>query len=721
MKKQRWKGVAVTPIVMQLEALECGAASLTMILAYHGKWLPLEQVRLACGVSRDGSNAKNIVKAAQNYGLQTKAYRYGTDELRSKGTFPCIIHWEYNHFVVLNGFKKDKAVINDPAKGRYEISMKAFTEAYTGIALFFEPGEGFVKGGKPKSVLEFAKNRLKGAGGAFTFTLVTTAITSILGLLFLAASQVFLDRILPGRESKAFTTFIAVLIGLAFIQLCVAWVQAVCTFRIRGKLAAEGSTSYLWKVLRMPMEFFAQRRAGDLQQRHLANAEIANTFVTIFSPLILNSCMMLVYLFVMLGYSPSLTVLSLISIMANLAVSMMVSKKKTNLVRVQMRDKGNLAGMTVSGIDMIETIKANGAENGFFEKWAGCQADVNRQTVKYEKLNLCMGSLPEFIMMLTNVMILVLGVQMTIKGTFTVGGILVFQGLFQAFMTPVNSLITAGQKLQEMRGEMERVEDVMQYPLDENYGSDEMKEGVEYQKLSGQIELNHVTFGYAKLEAPLIEDFSLSMQPGSKVAIVGASGCGKSTLSKLLSGLYVPWSGEILFDGKPIREIDRAVFTGSLAVVDQDIVLFEDTIANNIKMWDSSIEDFEMIMAARDAKIHEEIMQRDGGYHYRMMENGKDFSGGQRQRLEIARVLAQDPTIVILDEATSALDAKTEFEVVNSIKDRGITCIVIAHRLSTVRDCDEIIVLRHGKVVERGTHDELIQKGGYYLELISND
>lgn len=273
----------------------------------------------------------------------------------------------------------------------------------------------------------------------------------------------------------------------------------------------------------------------------------------------------------------------------------------------------------------------------------------------------------------------------------------------------------------EMRTEMERIEDVMQYPVDEHCENDNYDEDAEYDKLSGAVEMKNVTFGYSRLAEPLIENFNLSLKPGSRVAFVGTSGCGKSTLSKLISGLYQPWSGEILFDGKPMKEIDRSVFTGSLAIVDQNIILFEDTIANNIKMWDSSIEDFEMIMAARDAQIHEDIMQRNGGYNYKIMEDGKDFSGGQRQRMEIARVLAQDPTIIILDEATSALDAKTEYDVVKSIKDRGITCIVIAHRLSTIRDCDEIIVMDHGKVVERGTHEELFALGGFYTQLITND
>ena len=268
---------------------------------------------------------------------------------------------------------------------------------------------------------------------------------------------------------------------------------------------------------------------------------------------------------------------------------------------------------------------------------------------------------------------------------------------------------------------MERVEDVMEYPIDPNYRDEPLDDSVDYGKLYGEVELRNVTFGYARLGDPVIEDFSMVVEPGASVAFVGASGCGKSTLSKLIAGLYQPWSGEILFDGMPISEVDRSVFTGSVAVVDQDIFLFEDTIANNISMWDESIEDFEIILAARDAQIHDDIMAREGGYASVISEGGRDLSGGQRQRLEIARVLAADPSIIIMDEATSALDAKTEHEVVRAVKARGVTCIIIAHRLSTIRDCDEIIVLDHGKVVERGTHEELYEAGGVYAELVSSD
>ncbi len=714
-------GVAKVPVVMQMEALECGAASLTMILAYYKKWIPLEQVRADCGVSRDGSSAKNVLKAARSYGLIAKGYRYEPEDLKKNGKFPCIIHWNFNHFLVLNGFKGNKAVLNDPAKGCYAVSMDVFDQSFTGICLMFEPSETFQPGGKPKSVLDFAKGKLKGASVAVAFTVITTVITSLIGIINPAFSRIFLDRLLTGQNPDWFMPFLYGLTALSVVQLIVSFIQAVYSARINAKIAAVGSTTFMWKVLKMPMEFFSQRMAGDIQQRKDANAAVARTLVNTFAPLVIQAAMMVFYLVVMIRYSWILTLVGLSSVLINAVLSQIISQKRVNITRVQMRDSGKLSGATVAAIEMIESIKASGAENGFFEKWAGYQAGVNAQKVKYAKLSQYMGIIPQIVSAIADIAVLVIGVYLTITGQFTIGMVMAFQGFLMSFLSPASTLSSAGQTLQEMRTEMERIEDVMEYPSDPFVGNDHFDETAEYDKLSGAIEMRNVTFGYSRLGRPLIRDFNLSLKPGSRVAFVGTSGCGKSTLSKLISGLYQPWSGEILFDGKPISQIDRSVFTGSLAVVDQDIILFEDTIANNIKMWDNSIEDFEMIMAARDAQLHEDIMQREGGYQYKIMEGGKDFSGGQRQRMEIARVLAQDPTIIILDEATSALDAKTEYDVVSSIKDRGITCVVIAHRLSTIRDCDEIIVMDHGEVVERGTHEQLLALNGFYSKLISND
>ena len=715
-------GVAKVPVVMQLEALECGAAALTMILAYYGKWVPLEQIRSDCGVSRDGSNAKNMLKAARSHGLTAQGYRYDTESLRKNGKFPCIVHWNFNHFVVLNGFKGNKAIINDPARGTCSISVENFDKSFTGICLMFEPSETFEPGGKQRSMIAFSKEKMRGAGVAVVFTVLTTAIMSLIGIINPAFSRIFIDRLLTGQNPEWFVPFICTLAGISVLQIVMAFIESIYTARIGAKIDALGSTSFMWKVLRLPMEFFSQRMAGDIQQRKVSNASVAKTLADTFAPLVIEAGMLVFYLVVMVRYSLLLTLVGLLSMVINMLLSRVISKKRVNITRVSMRDSGKLTGATVAGIEMIETIKASGAENGFFEKWSGYQASVNTQQIKYTKLNQYLGMIPQLVSAITNTIILIIGVYFVMEGIFTVGMVLAFQGFLGSFMAPAQNFISAGQTIQEMRTSMERIDDVMKYPTDRLCEeAADVEETDTYTKLSGNVELKNVTFGYSRLGEPLIKDFNLTLTPGKRIAFVGKSGCGKSTISNLIAGLYQPWSGEILFDGKPISSIDRSVFTGSLAVVDQDIIIFEDTIANNIKMWDTSIEDFEMILAARDAQIHNDIMQREGGYNYKLTEGGKDFSGGQRQRLEIARVLAQDPTIVILDEATSALDAKTEYDVIKSIKDRGITCIVVAHRLSTIRDCDEILVLDNGVVVERGTHDELYALGGFYTKLVTSD
>ena len=715
------KGAAKVPVIMQLEALECGAASLAMIMAYYSKWVPLEQVRADCGVSRDGSNAKNICKAAKAYGFKVQAFSRTPETIREKGKFPCIIHWNFNHFVVLDGFKGKYACINDPARGFVKVSPEEFDKSFTGITINISPDEDFVPSGRRKSTLAFARRRLRGAGTAVVFVALTTVISYLFGIINPVMSRIFYDRLLTGRNPEWLHPFIALMTLLCVVQLVVEWARAVYSLRINGKLTVIGSTAFMWKVLLLPMEFFSQRMVGDILQRQATNATIAGTLVETVAPLLLNTFMTVFYLVLMLRYSPLLTLIGLASVLINLVVARIMSEKRVNVMRVQMRDEGKLASATLAGISMTETIKASGAEHGFFRKWAGYQASVNTQNVKYARMDAGLGIIPAFVSAVANYMVLFIGVYLAMHDQFTLGSITIFQGFLTAFMNPAETLIEAGQTIQEMRTQMERVEDVMQYPSDPMVRYESIREDVDYGKLRGGVELKDVCFGYAPLGKPVIQDFSMSIKPGSRVAIVGASGCGKSTLSKLISGLYLPWSGEILFDGKPIADIPRAVFTGSLAVVDQDIILFEDTIANNIRMWDDTIQDFEIILAARAAQLHDDILSRPGGYQGRLTENGKDLSGGQRQRLEIARVMAQDPSIIILDEATSALDAKTEYDVVKAIKDRGITCIVIAHRLSTIRDCDEIVVLDKGVVVERGTHEQLYAKGGKYAELVTSE
>ena len=715
------KGIAKVPMVMQMETLECGAAALAMIMAYYGKWLPLEQVRLDCGVSRDGASAANIAKAARNYGMEVAGYERGIDALREMGPFPCIVTWKGNDYVVCCGFKGGRVYINDPAKGSYKISVDEFERHYGGICLTFEPTSEFIPEGKRKSTVEFARNRLQGAGVAVAFVALTTLVGYLFEMISPAFSRFFLDHLLTGENPELLMPFIWILTTIAILQVIVTAVRSIYSLKINGKMAIVGSSTFMWKVLRLPMEFFSQRMAGDIQQRKMTNAVIAETLVNTLTPLALNIAMMAFYLFIMIRYSFFLTAIGITAIVLNSFLARYISRKRVNITRVQMRDSGKLDSSTVSGIQMIETIKAAGAENGYFAKWSGYQASVNSATTRFANLNQYLGMVPDFLAKVASYAVLVIGVFLVLQGKFSLGMVMAFQGYIQLFMNPAMTTIKATQTLQEMRTQMERIDDVMEYREDPNYRDEPLSEEADYGKLEGKVELKNVTFGYARLSDPVIEDFSMTAEPGKSVAFVGMSGCGKSTLSKLIAGLYQPWSGEILFDGMPISEIDRSVFTGSVAVVDQDIILFEDTVANNIRMWDESIEDFEVILAARDAQIHNDILARDGGYAGMISEGGRDLSGGQRQRIEIARVLASDPSIIVMDEATSALDAKTEFELVQAVRDRGVTTIIIAHRLSTIRDCDEIIVLDHGKVVERGTHDELYAKGGMYTELVSND
>ena len=714
------KNALNVPVIMQMEALECGAACLDMILAYYGKWVPLEQIRADCGVSRDGSNAKNIIVAARNYGLDAKGYRYEVDTLLEGGSFPCIIHWEFDHFMVLKGAKGGFVYINDPARGSIKMPLKEFDEGFTGIALCFEPTEKFVKSGRRKSTLEFALGRLKGAGALVSFVVLSSIIAYIFNVIDPAFHRFFMDRLLSGENKELLMPFVFILFALSLLHILISGITEIYSLKFDGKMAVLGSSSYIWKVLHLPMEFFSQRFAGDIIQRKETNATISKTLVEVFAPIALNAFMMFFYMFFMLRYSVGLTVVGLATLLINAVLGRIISQKRVNITRLSLRDQGKLASTTLSGVRMIETIKSSGSEVGFFKKWAGYQALVTHEKIEYSHINIWLGMVPELLSFLSNYLVLIIGVGLVMKGEFTLGMITGFQLYLTHFNEPAMKLIGAGQSIQEMRSNMERLDDVMNYPVDPAF-SGKTEEIGEYSKLMGNIEIKNVTFGYSRLAEPVIRDFSLDIEAGSKIAIVGASGCGKSTLSKLLSGLYRPWSGEILFGGKRISEIDRNVFTGSVAVVDQDIIMFEDSIDQNIKLWDNSIEDFEVILAARDARIHDEIMERPEGYKAHVEEDGKNFSGGQRQRLEIARVLACDPSVIILDEATSALDSVTEKEVVESIKKRGITCIVIAHRLSTIRDCDKIVVLSDGEIVDTGTHEQLMERCEYYKDLVTSE
>ena len=706
-----------------MEALECGAACLTMILAHYGRWVPLEQVRADCGVSRDGSKASNVLKAARSYGLAAKGMTFSSEALRKKATFPCIVFWNFNHFVVVRGFKGKYAYLNDPARGQVRIPLDEFDQSFTGIALLFEPTDAFERGGSKPDTLRFVAKRLEGLGGPIAFVMLASAITSVVAILNTSLGRVFLDRILGGGNKGWLAPLMALMLVLALVTGIVSVLSAVYLARIQGKIAVVSSSRFMRHLLHLPVGFYAQRMVGDLQQRQSTNETIAFALVGQLAPVLVNMVMLVLYLAIMLRYSVLLTVVGVVTACANALIARYISKKRVNIARAGAASSGKLYATTVGGIEMVETIKAAGAETGYFGRWAGYQAAVNESQARSTRLNTYLGAVPQIVAEIANIAVLVLGIWLIVDGNLTPGALLAFTGFLGSFMAPVNQMIGLGQTVQEMETQMERVEDVLRYPTDTPEDPEPQTDVsvLGREKLRGEVDLEGVTFGYSPLEPPLVEGFDLHIEPGQWVALVGGSGSGKSTIAKLISGLYQPWAGEVRFDGMPLGDVPNPVLRGSLAVVDQDIVTFDDTISDNVRLWDRSIEDYEVILACRDAGIHDEVAAREGGYFSRIMPGGRNFSGGQLQRLEIARVLAQDPTVIILDEATSALDAQTEAEVIGHIRDRGITCIVVAHRLSTIRDCDEIIVLDDGKVVERGNHKELLAKNGAYAELVRND
>ncbi len=718
-KSPKKKGVASVPVIMQMENMECGSACLAMILAYYGKWIPLSKLRERCGISRDGVKMSTIAKTARSLGLKAQGYRYEPEEFFKNATFPCVVHWRFKHFIVIKGWRGRYVYINDPAGGALKITMEEFDECFTGVCVCFEPDEGFTPSGSQRSILSYIGSTLKNSKQAFVFVAVATVVTTLSAAIVPAVSRVFVDRILSDRSPEWLLPILILLGVLCGVQIVVGCVQSVYQMKLFGMLGVRGGSRYMWHLFHMPARFFFQRHPGDLQQNEEATRMIAETFIMRVVPILINTVMMVYYIVVMFRYSWILSAIGLTFVFINLLLSRYIANRRINIMRVIKRDMARMMSTSMAGVSMLETIKASGAENNFFGRWSGYQANMSNQLMKYEKVSQVLGSIPGTLIRISSVLILCLGVYFIFRGYFTVGMVMAFQSYLTAFMAPAQQVIDSGQMIQEMRTDMERIEDIMEYPEQKTFAEDDVTG--EFRKLKGSIEIDHVTFGYNESAEPLIRDFSLKVEPGSSVAVVGSSGCGKSTILSLISGLYQPWEGTVTFDGRRMEEIPKSVFRGSVAVIDQKIILFHDTIANNIRMWDRSIEDFEIVLAARDAQIHDEILKRKNGYEHVLSEGGSDFSGGERQRLEIARALATDPSVIIMDEATSALDAATENRVVKAVKDRGITCFIVAHRLSTIRDCDKIIVLDRGRVVETGDHEELMKLKGMYHSLVSNN
>ena len=705
------KNVKKVPVVMQMETVECGAAALSMLLAYHGKWLSIEQLRTDCGVSRDGSNARNIVLAARHHGMDAHGWQADIDHLPSLA--PAIIHWNHNHFVVFKGFHRGMAFINDPAIGSMAVSMKDFQRSYTGVAITSVPGDDFKPQGHQTSILHYVRENIRGAKDAFIFTLLMGILMSFAGMVYPLFSQVFLDSIITGKNDEWTVPFFVGIACLVVFNFLLALLDNVYGRRFAGSMSLKGNTRFLWHALNLPIEFFTQRYVGDIVQRQSLNEHITTTLVRILAPYAVNVALLVVYIVVMAQYSVLLTIVGISVVALNIYSVAAERELRTNLARALEQSEGKFYGITMSCVDNIESIKAAGAERGFFEFWAGTFARRNNQEVAFQKRPFWPFVFGHF----ANSFILILGAALILNGQFSIGMLMAFQGFMAEFMKPAMGLMQGSTTVLEMRSQMERIDDVMAYPAEQTGKGESPAHNA---KLGGMIEMKNVSFGYSLSAAPLIRDFSMTLHPGKSVAIVGASGCGKSTIAKLLTGLYQPWSGEILFDGRDSHDISRDEFVNSVACIDQNVVLFDDTIAENIKMWDHSIEDFTMTMACIDAGIRDDIISRPRGFNTRLVKGGGNFSGGQRQRFEIATALAREPVILILDEATSALDTVMESEVMQSIRQCGVSTIVIAHRLSTIRDCDEIIVMDKGRIVQRGSHDELMAQGGRYEELIRN-
>ncbi|WP_320006603.1 NHLP family bacteriocin export ABC transporter peptidase/permease/ATPase subunit [Maridesulfovibrio sp.] len=717
-----WENTRVkTPTLLQMEALECGAAALGIVLAYHGRYVPLEKLREDCGVNRNGSKASNMIKAARNYGLQGCGYRMEPSSLHTL-KLPLILFWNFNHFIVLEGIKGDKVYINDPASGARTVSFKEFDQSFTGVTLALEPSPGFVKGGDKPSVIRALKKRLTIGRNALYFAILAGIALVIPGLVLPVLSKVFVDKILIEGTKDWFKPLLIGMLLTAFVRAVLTWLQDQTLLRQQTKLAIITSIDFFSHILKLPMSFFDQRYSGEIGSRVALNNTVAGLLTGSLASTCISLFTTVFFAAIMVLYDPLLTFIGVLFAATNIFILRLINKKRSDLQQRILQEGGKLSGTTMGGIQLIETIKATSSESDFFSRWAGQVAKYRNAVQEMSSWTNLIMPVPGFISGLSSAAILGLGALRVMDGEMTVGTLVAFQSLMSSFLSPFNRIVQLGTELQTLQGDINRLDDVMNYKHDSGYESKEemsLKDG-DRPLLTGHLEIRNLEFGYSKLDPPLIEDFNLTLTPGRRIALVGPSGSGKSTVGKLICGLLNPWSGEILFDGKHLKDIPRDVYLNSFSYVDQDIILFKGTIHDNLTMWNKAVPEHMIVEAARDACIHDTIVQRPGSYESVLDENGADLSGGQRQRLEIARALTCNPSLIVLDEATSALDVETEKIIDNNLRKRGCTCLIVAHRLSTIRDCDEIIVLERGRIVQRGVHDEMIKTAGPYRELIEN-
>jgi len=709
-----------TPTVLQMEATECGAAALASVLAYHGRIVPLEELRSACGVSRDGSRASHLLKAARAYGLTAQGFSMEPQQLPLL-PLPAIVFWHFRHYVVVEGFDKGRVYLNDPAQGPRLVTAAEFDEGFTGVVLVFEPGPEFQKGGSKRGLIRPLRRRLSGSAGALAFLALASVALVVPGLVIPTFTRIFVDQVLIGRLHGWLRPLLLGIALTALLRAALTWLQQSALLRLENRLALWTSYRFMAHVLRLPMQFFGQRYAGEIGSRVEINDRIAQLLSGDLATHLLNVLTAGFFVLVMLHYDGLLTLVGLAIAGLNVLALHAMSRRRTDAYQRLLQERAMLMGAAMAGLQTIESLKATGSESDFFTRWSGHYARVQAAEQQMAFWNLVLSAVPPFLFGLNMAAILGVGALRVMDGQMTVGMLVAFQSLMVGFLAPISALVTLGSTLQEIEGEMNRLDDVLGHEVEAEPSPCVCAQTGELlpplHRLTGQVELRNVTFGYSRLEPPLIEDLSVTMRPGARVAIVGASGSGKSTVARIASGLYRPWRGEVLLDGRPLSQIARAVRADSLALVDQDIFLIEGSVREVLTMWDATIADQDMVQAARDACIDEVIADRPGAYASRV-EEGLNFSGGERQRLEIARALVNNPALLILDEATSALDPVLEKAIDDNLRRRGITCLIVAHRLSTIRDCDEIIVLDRGKVVQRGTHEQLMAVDGKYRRLI---
>lgn len=706
------------PIIIQMEAVECGAASLAMVLAYYGCHEPLEKVRIQCGVSRDGSNAKYLMLAAEHYGLKCKAFRVSDSADLEKHPKPSIIFWNFNHFVVYCGRKGNIFFLNDPASGAVQVTEEEFEASFTGITLTFTPGENLKQQGEKKSTVSSLKQRLSGAHSSLLFAFVAGFLLLVPGLMTSGFQKAFLDQILGKNMSQWMYPLLIIMVVALCLQVVLGLLQQFALLKTNLFLSVSSSGKFLLHVLSLPIEFFTQRYPGEIASRVALNDRVADLLSDQLATNLISAVTVLLYLVVMFVYDVPLTLLALSIMIINVVMIRMVSSRRVVLNKTIKQENGKLIGMGMSGLQLIETLKASGRENDFFGSWAGYQAKLFNSQQKLDQSSATVSTVPTFLNSLNSTMILIVGGMRILAGDLSIGMLMAYQTLTAMFSSPFNGIVNFGSQLQEIEADLDRLNDVFNYSAGDEQKAVSDGRTLYRGKLKGKIELKNITFGYSKVLDPILKDFNLTLEPGDRIALVGGSGSGKSTVAKLLVGIYRPWSGDILFDGMKREEIDPLAMAGSLSMVDQDIFLFEGSIIDNITMWDHTIPINNVIQAGKDAQIHEEIARRPGSYNSLVEENGANFSGGQAQRLEIARALANNPSLLILDEATSALDPMTEVKIDKAVRRRGSTTLIVAHRLSTIRDCNTILVLDKGKVMEQGSHDELMALDGYYCSLI---